>query len=117
MDGPETTSATPPPTAPSDSAPSPPAKSDEDARYEARVIRAFIRDDRLVSIPARAKKRDVILRFLRDRCFPEDRPYPEAEVNQRLALWHRDAAALRRHMVETGLMTRAAGIYRLARTD
>lgn len=86
---------------------------DDDPRYESRVLRAFIRDSRLVSIPARHRKRQVILRYLRDQCFIEDRPYPEAEVNQRLAIWHRDVAALRRYMIEAGLLTREAGIYRL----
>ena len=85
----------------------------DEARYESRVLRAFVRDSRLTAIPARHKKRQVILRFLRDQCFTADRPYPEAEVNQRLALWHRDVAALRRDMIEAGLLTRDAGIYRL----
>lgn len=82
--------------------------------YEDKVIRAFIRDDRLVSIPARDKKRRVILRFLVDRCFTEDRAYPEKEINQRLALYHADVAALRRYLVEAGFMTREAGEYRRA---
>ncbi len=79
-----------------------------------KVLRAFIRDGRLVSIPARAQKKAVILRYLVDRCFTEDRAYPEAEVNQRLALWHPDVAALRRYLVDSGLMTRAGGEYRRA---
>jgi hypothetical protein len=82
--------------------------------YEDKVIRAFIRGDRLVSIPARDKKRRVILRFLVDRCFAEDRAYPEKEINQRLALYHADVAALRRYLVEAGFMTRQAGEYRRA---
>jgi hypothetical protein len=84
------------------------------ARYsfEEQVIFAFVKDDRLVSIPARHKKRLVILRYLVDRCFPDDRAYPEGEVNQRLALFHPDVAALRRSMVEDGLLTRDAGEYR-----
>ncbi len=82
---------------------------------DTRVLRAFIVDDRLVSIPAQAKKRLVILRWLRDRCFVEDRAYPEKEVNQRLALFHPDVAALRRYLVDAGLMTRAAGEYRVVR--
>jgi hypothetical protein len=56
----------------------------------------------------------VVLRYLRDRSFTEDRAYPEKEVNQRLALFHPDVAALRRYMVDEGLMTRAAGEYRRA---
>jgi hypothetical protein len=82
--------------------------------YDAKVLRAFIVDGRLASIPAQAKKRDVVLIYLLDACFPEDRDYPEKEVNQRLALFHGDVAALRRYLVEAGLMTRSAGIYRRA---
>ena len=54
-----------------------------------------------------------MLRYLRDRCFTEDRPYPEKEVNQRLAIFHPDVASLRRYMVDAGLLTRAAGEYRV----
>lgn len=81
---------------------------------EAKVLRAFFRDDRLVTIPARASKRAIVLRHLLERCFTEDRPYPEREVNQRLAVFHPDVAALRRHLVEDGLVTREAGVYRRA---
>ncbi len=81
---------------------------------EAKALRAFFRDDRLVVIPARAKKRAVVLRYLLDRCFVEDRPYPEKEVNQRLAVFHPDVAALRRYLVDDGLVIREAGLYRRA---
>ena len=79
---------------------------------EARIIRGFFHDDRLTTIPSQERKRLVVIRYLRDRCFPEDRPYPEKEVNQRLALFHPDVATLRRAMVDEGLMTRAGGVYR-----
>jgi hypothetical protein len=79
---------------------------------EERVIRAFIRDGRLTSIPAKPRKRELLLPYLIDTCFPEDRAYEEGEVNQRLALLHPDVAALRRYLVDGGLMTREAGIYR-----
>lgn len=78
----------------------------------ARVLRGYFDDDRLTAIPANGAKRAVVLTYLRDRCFSEDRPYPEKEVNQRLALFHADVAALRRYMVDGGLMTRAGGEYR-----
>lgn len=82
--------------------------------FDAKVLHAFLDGERLVSIPAQEKKRLVILRFLRDRCFAEDRPYPETEVNERLASYHPDVASLRRSLVEHGLMARAAGVYRRA---
>src|SRR5437899_10268787 len=37
-----------------------------------RVVRAFIRDDRLASIPAKPSKRNLLLPVILDRCFPED---------------------------------------------
>lgn len=80
--------------------------------YDAKVLRAFVVDGRLESIPAQEKKREVILRFLLDRCFIEDRAYPEKEVNQRLAIYHPDVASLRRYLVEGRLMTRGGGEYR-----
>jgi len=79
-----------------------------------RVLRAFVRDGRLVSIPAKPKKRDLLLPYLLDLAFPEDRDYEEKEVNQRLGLLHPDVAALRRYLVDGRLMTRANGIYRRA---
>jgi len=80
-----------------------------------KVVRAFIRDGRLVSIPAKPSKRNLLLPIILDRCFPEDREYEEKEVNMRLALLYPDVAALRRYLVDGRLMTREAGIYRRAR--
>ncbi|MEZ0241308.1 MAG: DUF2087 domain-containing protein [Chloroflexota bacterium] len=84
----------------------------DDPAYEARVLRAFIRGDRLVSIPARERKRLVVLRFLVDQVFPDLEPLEERDVNMRLALWHPDVAALRRYLVEAGLAERSAMTYR-----
>jgi hypothetical protein len=79
-----------------------------------RVLRAFVRDGRLVSIPAKPSKRDLLLPWLLDECFPDDRDYEEKEVNQRLALLYPDVSALRRYLIDAGLMTRDQGIYRRA---
>lgn len=80
---------------------------------EARVLRAFIVDGRLESIPAQERKRQVILRYLAQTVFVSDREYPEKEVNMRLALLHPDVASLRRYLVDLGYMSRSAGIYKL----
>lgn len=77
-----------------------------------KVVRTFLRDDRLVSIPAKPRKRDLLLPVILDRCFPDDRDYEEKEVNMRLALLHPDVAALRRYLVDGRLMSREGGIYR-----
>lgn len=91
-----------------------PPPTNDDTAFEELVLRAFVREGRLASIPARDRKRRVILRWLVDACFAENRGYPEKEVNMRLALVHPDVAALRRYLVEAGLMTRAGGEYRRA---
>jgi hypothetical protein len=76
-----------------------------------KVIRAFLRDGRLVSLPAKPRKRDLLLPVILDRCFPDDRDYEEKEVNMRLALLHPDVAALRRYLVDEEFMSRERGEY------
>jgi len=77
-----------------------------------KTLRSFLTDGRLTTIPAQEKKRQVVLRFLLERVFTEDREYPEKEVNQRLALFHPDVASLRRYLVDYGYADRDAGRYR-----
>ena len=77
-----------------------------------KVVRTFLRDGRLVSIPAKPRKRDLLLPVILDCCFPDDRDYEEKEVNMRLALLHPDVAALRRYLVDGRLMSREGGMYR-----
>jgi hypothetical protein len=43
--------------------------------------------------------------------FREDRRYPEKEVNQRLAIFHPDVAALRRYFVDERYEDREIGLY------
>jgi hypothetical protein len=84
------------------------------SREQAKVLRSYLDDGRLTTIPASLRKRLVILAWLRDQVFTEEREYPEKEVNQRLALFHPDVAALRRYMVDERLVTREQGMYRRA---
>ena len=78
---------------------------------QARVAHSQV-PTKVFSIPAQPKRRDVVLRFLLERVFTEDRAYPEKEVNQRLALFHPDVASLRRYLVDERYVTREAGLYR-----
>ena len=83
---------------------------------ETKTLHAYLVDGRLTTIPAQPKKRDIVLRFLLERVFTEDREYPEREVNQRLALFHPDVAALRRYLYDAGYVDRDHGMYRRSRT-
>ena len=91
-----------------ESAPPPERLSDDPA--EAAVLAALVRDGRLTSIPAQRSKRLVVLDHL-VRVFEPGVRYPEREVNALLGVWHPDVAALRRYLVDEGLLTREAGIY------
>ena len=76
----------------------------------ARVLDAFLRDGRLVSIPTVRSKRLVVLDLLAQE-FEPGRRYSEKMVNLVLGRWHADTAALRRYLVDEGLLDRADGQY------
>jgi len=86
----------------------------EDPAYEEKVLRSFVRGGRLVRIPARERKKRVILRWLLDAVFPDATPVDERDVNMRLALLHPDVSSLRRYLVDAGLVTRDRMVYRRA---
>jgi hypothetical protein len=79
-------------------------------RAGAKVLRAFMRDGTLTSIPATRSKRLVVLDLL-VQGFEPGRRYREQEVNKELSRWHPDVAALRRHLVDEGFMSRERGLY------
>lgn len=63
-------------------------------------------DGRLHTIPTKHGKLLVVLDFLSQSFEPGVR-YPEPQVNQVLAAFHADYAALRRYLVENGFLDRA----------
>lgn len=85
------------------------AQVEEDA-YRQKVLATFLRQGHLISIPAQHKKRRIILEKLVQE-FEPNRTYAEREVNQILVDFHDDVAALRRGMIEYGLMQRNSGLY------
>lgn len=78
---------------------------------QASVLRNFLgADGRLASIPTVRSKRLVVLDFLAGR-FEPGRRYPEPAVNEMLAAFHQDYAALRRFLVDEGFLARDGGVY------
>ena len=75
---------------------------------QARVLRNFVDEGRLTSLPAKASQRRVLLEYFADR-FDRGREYSEREVNELLARFHPDHAALRRYLVDDGLLARERG--------
>lgn len=82
----------------------------DEQSWEDKVLSTFVIDDRLTQIPARLKKRQVILNWLVNK-FEFDRRYSEREVNEIIQRHHPDYASLRRYMIENKLMQRDKGVY------
>jgi hypothetical protein len=76
-----------------------------------KVLRAFLDDDgRLVAMPAKHRKRLVVLDHVARVFVPGER-YPESEVNILLRAFDDDVAMLRRYLVDEGFLTRERGVY------
>jgi hypothetical protein len=73
-----------------------------------KVLRDYTSNGRLKQIPTKAKKLDVVLRWLAGQ-FEPDRRYTEQDVNAILARFHEDTASLRRALVESRLLARESG--------
>lgn len=85
---------------------------DVDAQsWQAKVLDTFVIDGRLSQIPAKQKKRLVILRWLALK-FDPDRSYNESEINEIIEQIHPDTATLRRALISWGFMHRDHGVYR-----
>jgi hypothetical protein len=78
---------------------------DDDAVAGPRRVRALFSRGRLVEIPRAPELRLELLRHLVER-FEPGRSYREAEVNALLREVHDDHAALRRYLVDAGLLGR-----------
>lgn len=77
---------------------------------QAAVLRAFLVDGRLASIPSTRSKRLVVLDHIA-KVFEIGVRYPEREVDTLVRAFHPDYAALRRYLVDEGFLTREAGTY------
>ncbi|MPZ28208.1 MAG: DUF2087 domain-containing protein [Micromonosporaceae bacterium] len=90
-------------------APAPASELDPDPA-RAAVLRVFIKDGRLVQLPAARGKRRVVLQHIA-ASFEPGVKYPERTVDAVLRAWHPDHATLRRYLVDEELMAREGGRY------
>ena len=72
---------------------------------DAEVARRYFRGHRLIEIPSAGSRRSAVLRIIVDEFLP-GRYYTETEVRRVLRRFHPDDAALRRYLVEEGLLAR-----------
>ena len=65
----------------------------------------FRPDGTLISIPVKQTKKLAVLHHIAGDLSPETR-YPEKELNLIIAKYHDDTAAIRRYMIEFGILER-----------
>jgi hypothetical protein len=70
----------------------------------------FMRDGRIVTMPAKRSKRIVLLNYVA-QLFDIGVRYSESEVNRKLRNLYDDYAALRRYLVDEGFLSRESGQY------
>jgi hypothetical protein len=75
-----------------------------------RVLRRYLHDGRLTAMPRAGRRRTIVLEHIVQNFEPGLR-YAEDDVNATLvAIWP-DYAALRRYLVDAGLLARSGGEY------
>jgi hypothetical protein len=80
------------------------------SKEEQKVLDNFLDGERIIRLPAKQKKRLVILRWLLLHIAPDKR-IPERDLNALIARHHPDFATIRRELVEFGFMLRERSVY------
>jgi hypothetical protein len=70
-----------------------------------RAYRTWVRDGRLVGMPARRRRRLPLLDLVAQD-FEPGKAYSAAQVRARLRRWHHDHATLGRYLVDEGFLDR-----------
>ncbi|MGW5324896.1 DUF2087 domain-containing protein [Streptomyces sp. NPDC004014] len=81
------------------------------------VLGTFVRNGRLVRLPAQWARKKLVLRHIAEQTFEPGVAYPERVVNERLRAWCEDSdgtdhVTLRRYLVDLHHLHRSEGIYR-----
>ena len=75
-----------------------------------RVLRTFVRDGRIVSMPAKWSRKVALMDAVA-QSFEPGVVYDERQVNEILQDWYDDHVTLRRYLVDAGMLSRESGRY------
>ncbi len=76
-----------------------------------KVIKNFIKNDRIIRLPAQRKKRIYVLQYVLEQ-FDKYRVYKESEVDEIIRRYYDDHCTFRRLLVDEKMMIRKTGNYR-----
>jgi DNA-binding HxlR family transcriptional regulator len=77
---------------------------------EERFLRTWVKNGRIVDIPAQEKKKQILIRWLAGQ-IERDHRWTEKEFNALLKQYNEDFATLRRYLVDAGYVARENGVY------
>ena len=81
-----------------------------------QIDQFFNPDGTLISIPVKPAKKIAVLHRIAQDLSPATK-YPEKELNAIIAKYHDDTAAIRRHMIEYGILERdGESVYWVSQT-
>ena len=81
---------------------------------DSQVEQFFNSDGSLISIPVKNSKKIAVLKIIAVNLDPSIR-YTEKEINIQITKFHPDTAAIRRHMIEFGILHRdSSSVYWLS---
>ncbi|MEU6376617.1 DUF2087 domain-containing protein [Streptomyces sp. NPDC046909] len=83
---------------------------------EERTLQTFVREGRLVRLPAQWNRKKLVLQYIAEQTFEPGVEYPERTVNEKLRGWCEDGdvdhVTLRRYLVDLHHLHRSDGVYR-----
>ena len=85
-------------------------EEEREQAYKRKILRTFMEDGKLISIPVQRKKRMVILEHIAES-FEMNRVYPEKEVNMIISDFHFDFCTIRREFIMNQMFVRDNGLY------
>ena len=82
-----------------------------------QIDQFFAPDGTLITIPVKSAKKIAVLKEIAKKLSPNTK-YPEKELNAVIATYHPDTAAIRRHMIEYGILERDGGsVYWVVKSE
>ncbi len=78
----------------------------------AKTIQTFFKNGKLVSLPAKRRKRLCVLEKIWQD-FSPNKVYSESEVNEIIRVYYDDFCTIRRELIDNGFMIRSGGKYKV----
>lgn len=70
-------------------------------------ISRFLREGKITQFPRKQSEREQLMRYVAAACFSGGSKLTEAQVDEKISVYHEDTALIRRYLVDHGIVKRA----------